>query len=173
MIVIFALAVQLFLQHTPTETRGAHPSVLLENESKTPILLEKADVNGHWEGTITRDEGGGKRTVFKMELDLIQKGKDVTGTSYVHADGDKRTYSANMSLEGRVNKTYFRYEELKILNYDPIPDAEWCIKKCELIYKLDKATTTPTLEGFWIGTAASTGNCLPGRIFLQKKPGRV
>ena len=180
MIVIFALAAQLFLQQTLPEIRGVHPScvpldesVFLENEAKMLDLLEKADVSGHWEGTITRDEGGGKRTVFKMELDLIQKGKDVTGTSYVHADADKRTYSANMSLEGRVNKTYFRYEELKILNYDPIPDAEWCIKKCELIYKLDKATMTPTLEGFWVGKATSTGNCLPGRIFLQKKPGRV
>ena len=173
MIVIFALAVQLFLQQTPTEMRGTPPSVFLENEAKTLDLFEKTDIGGHWEGTITRDEGGGKRTVFKMELDLIQKGKDVTGTSYVHAEGDKRTYSANMSLAGRVSKTYFRYEEIKILNYDPIPDAEWCIKKCELIYKFDKSTTTPTLEGFWVGTAASTGSCLPGRIFLQKKPGRV
>ena len=110
MIVIFALAMQLFLQQMPTQTRGTHPSVFLENEAKLPILLEKTDISGQWEGTITRDEGGGKRTVFKMELDLMQKGKDVTGTSYVHAEGEKRTYSANMSLAGRANKTYFKYQ---------------------------------------------------------------
>lgn len=144
----------------------------LNNWAKIVIPNANSDVSGHWEGTITRDEGGGKRTVFKLELDLTQKGKDVEGTSYVHAEGEKRIYSANMSLKGRINKNYFKYEELKILNYDPIPDAEWCIKKCELRYSLDKGTT-PTLEGIWEGKAGSTGPCIPGRIFLQKKAARV
>lgn len=172
MIMILVIAMQLFLVKTPTETIGTHPSLLSEIAANKAHLLEKNDISGHWEGTITRDEGGGKRTVFKMELDLMQKGKDITGTSYVHAEGEKRTFSANMSLAGRINKSYFKYEELKILNYDPIPDAEWCIKKCELLYSLDK-TSTPTLAGIWEGKAASTGTCQPGRIFLQKKAPKV
>ena len=142
------------------------------NWTKVAHLVAPSDIAGHWEGTITRDEGGGKRTVFKMELDLTQNGKDVTGISYVHAEGTKRIYSASMSLVGRVNKNYLKYEEQKILNYDPIPDAEWCVKKCELRYSFLKGTT-PTLEGIWEGKAGSTGSCIPGRIFLQKKPARV
>jgi hypothetical protein len=179
MIKILALIVPLMFLKTPAKkvenTPSVHPhfqSHHAERGIDFAKLADKTDISGHWEGTITRDEGGGKRTVFKMELDLNQKGKAVTGTSYVHAEGEKRKYSANMALSGRFSKYYFKYEETKILNYDPIPDAEWCVKKCELLYKLDK-TSTPTLEGIWEGTAASTGNCIPGRIFLQKKAPRV
>jgi hypothetical protein len=176
---ILALIVPLMLLKTPIGMVESTPSVKscfqslsAENTTSHALFAEKIDISGHWEGTITRDEGGGKRTVFKMELDLNHKGKTVTGTSYVHADGEKRTYSANMALSGRFSKYYLKYEETKILNYDAIPDAEWCVKKCELLYKLDK-TSAPTLEGIWEGTAASTGNCIPGRIFLQKKAPRV
>jgi hypothetical protein len=148
----------------------------------TPKNAEKIDISGHWEGTITRDEGGGKRTVFKMELDLLQKGKSVTGTSYVHADGEKKTYSANMELQGKFRDKYFKYEETKILQYDPIPDAEWCVKKVELIYKTLNGNV-PTMEGIWEGMTGvslrepgqlkSNRDCIPGRVFLQKKPPRV
>jgi hypothetical protein len=172
MIVILALVFQLFSPKMDPSVYFGFSTPDVKSVKATTENASTTDISGHWEGTITRDEGGGKRTVFKMELDLMQKGKDVTGTSYVHAEGEKRIYSANMSLAGRVNKTYFKYEELKILNYDPIPDAEWCVKKCELRYKLEKGTT-PTLEGIWEGTAGSTGGCIPGRIFLQKKPARV
>jgi hypothetical protein len=169
MITIFAILLQLLttnIQCVPT------PNIVHRTSNIVHLTSQKVDISGHWEGTITRDEGGGKRTVFKMELDLMQRGKDITGTSYVHAEGEKRTYSANMSLVGKINKTYFKYEETKILNYDAIPNAEWCIKKCELTYKLDNGIT-PTLDGIWAGTAGSTGDCIPGRIFLQKKAPRV
>jgi hypothetical protein len=179
MIKILALIVPLMFSKTQEGKVETTPSVYQRFQSESakkaendPVSAEKIDISGHWEGTITRDEGGGKRTVFKMELDLNQKGKTITGTSYVHAEGEKRTYSANMALSGRFSKYYFKYEETKILNYDALPDAEWCVKKCELLYKLDK-TSAPTLEGIWEGTAASTGNCIPGRIFLQKKAPRV
>ncbi len=172
MLKILSVIIPLFFSKTvnPVLTSATRtPSVF---EAKNGENLDKSDISGHWEGTITRDEGGGKRTVFKMELDLKQKGKDISGTSYVHFDGEKRTYSANMSLKGRFSHYYLKYEETKLLNFDVIPEAEWCVKKCELIYRLEKGTT-PTLEGIWEGTAASTGNCMPGRIFLQKTAPRV
>jgi hypothetical protein len=172
MIKIFALVISLFFTNSHLKTSKGDPSVFSDFLAKNTENLKPTDISGHWEGTITRDEGGGKRTIFKMELDLTQKGKDITGVSYVHAEGEKRIYSANMALIGRVNKTYFKYLETKILNYDPIPEAEWCVKKCELSYKFLQGTT-PTLEGTWEGTAGATGNCIPGRIFLQKKPARV
>jgi hypothetical protein len=133
---------------------------------------EKIDISGHWSGTITRDEGSGRRTVFRMELDLRQKGKDIEGISYVFYDGEKRTYSANMELSGKFKGSYFKYLETKMLQYDPIPENEWCIKKVELIYKL-APNSAPTLEGIWEGATGSSRNCIPGRVFLQKKPPRV
>ena len=143
--------------------------------STPSVIPEKIDVSGHWEGTITRDEGAGKRTTFVMELDVIQKGKDITGISYVHADGEQRTFSASMSIVGKVSKTYVAYDETKILNFDPIPNAEWCIKKVELLYKLDNKSV-PTLEGVWQGTTNTDklkSTCMPGRVYLHKKPPRV
>jgi hypothetical protein len=169
MIKIFAVIISLFFPKTFVGTVEKDPSVLA---AKNIENVEKNDISGHWEGTITRDEGGGKRAVFKMELDLNQKGKDISGTSYVHFEGEKKVYSANMSLKGRFTRYYLKYEETKLLNFDAIPDAEWCVKKCELLYKSPKGGK-PTLEGIWEGTAASTGNCVPGRIFLERKPGRV
>jgi hypothetical protein len=169
---IFAVVLQLLLSKPANNADHELLNMRAQILTNLVALSDKTNVTGHWAGTITRDEGGGKRTVFKMELDLTQKGKNITGTSYVHSETEKRTYSANMALTGKFSKFYLKYEEIKILNYDPIPDAEWCVKKCELLYKLDK-TSTPTLEGIWEGTAASTGNCMPGRIFLQKGIPRV
>ena len=143
--------------------------------AKSPIsnkIADKTDISGHWEGTITRDEGAGKRTTFKMELDLQQKGKDITGISYVHAEQDKRVFSANMSVVGKFSRSYFKYEEMKMLNFDPIPNGEWCIKKAELIFRTEK-NSTPTLEGIWEGKTGTNAECMPGRISLHKKPPRV
>jgi hypothetical protein len=134
-------------------------------------ITEKIDVSGFWEGTITRDEGYGRRTVFQMELTLIQKGRDITGTSIVRSVSEKRTYNAKMDLAGKVNKTVVKYIEHQILSYDPIPDAEWCIKKVELIHKIKG--NTPCLEGLWEGATGSNRNCIPGRVELKKKPPRV
>ena len=152
MIVVLAVVLQLFsVKIDPSvfsmsDCRFRISDGLLKPDANSWTKVTKldapSDIAGHWEGTITRDEGGGKRTVFKMELDLTQKGKDITGISYVHAETTKRIYSANMSLVGRLNKNYLKYEEQKILNYDPIPDAEWCVKKCELRYSFLKVRSS-------------------------------
>ena len=142
--------------------------------SKNPISknlsIEKIDISGHWEGTITRDEGGGKRTTYAMDLDITQKGKAFSGVSYVHYDDGTKLYHAKMEVEGKITGSYIKYLETKLLRADSIPNAVWCVKKADLIHRVKDAS--PTLEGIWEG-ATNIGNCVPGRIFLQKKPPRV
>jgi hypothetical protein len=134
------------------------------------LAAEKIDISGHWEGTITRDEGGGKRTTYAMDLDISQKGKVISGVSYVHYDDGSKIYHAKMEVGGKITGSYIKYLETKLLRADSIPNAVWCVKKADLIHRVKDAS--PTLEGIWEG-ATNIGNCVPGRIFLQKKPPRV
>ena len=136
----------------------------------TPSVSDKVDITGHWEGTITRDEGGGKRTTFEMRLDVLQRGKKITGISYAGFENDNKKYFAKFDITGKISGSYFKFTENKILNADSIPHATWCIKKADLIYR--KPKDVETLEGIWEGVAEG-GECMPGRIFLQKKPPRV
>ncbi len=129
---------------------------------------QKVDIAGHWEGTITRDEGAGRRSVYRMEIDVNQKGKEISGVSYLHfEDTEGNQYHAKMAFVGKLNNTYFKFLETKILTADNIPGTEWCIKRAELIFKIQDSK--PILEGLWEGIT-SQGECTPGRIFLEKKP---
>jgi hypothetical protein len=133
-------------------------------------MSDKVIITGHWEGTITRDEGGGKRSTFPMQLDVLQKKNDVTGISYVGFENEEKTYYAKFDVEGKIRGTYFKFAEGKIINADSIPQAAWCLKKGELIYR--KPKNIETLEGIWEGVS-TLGGCMPGRIFLEKKPPKV
>ncbi|MBL7816214.1 MAG: hypothetical protein JNL70_14440 [Saprospiraceae bacterium] len=132
---------------------------------------DKTDISGFWEGTISRDEGYGKRVMFDIEVIFTQKGKDITGISIVRATEDKKTYSAKMEFVGKLKGTYLKYEETKIVSADKIPDADWCIKKVELILKMTH--NVPTLEGMWEGVTGDKKSCIPGRVTLKRKPPRV
>ena len=129
------------------------------------------DISGHWEGTITRDEGGGKRAVFRMEMDVTQNGKEIKGISYVHfEDVNNVQYHAKLAFIGKLNGSYFKYLETKIITADVIPQTEWCVKRADLIFRIQDSK--PTLEGLWEGITTQ-GECMPGRIFLEKKPPRA
>ena len=145
-------------------------NVVVAHSSK---VSAKADVNisGFWEGTISRDGGYGKRVMFEIEVILMQKGKDITGVSIVRAADSGKTYSAKMDLVGKIKGNYLKYTETKILSSDQIPEAEWCIKKVELIYK--NTNNVESLEGIWEGITGSSRNCIPGRVALKRKPPRV
>jgi hypothetical protein len=138
--------------------------------SKSEKISDKVKITGHWEGTLTHDEGGGKRTIYSIQLDLLQRKNEVTGTSYMNHEVDEKTYYAKFEAQGKMNGNYFKFIESKIINADSIPQASWCIKKAELMYR--KTQNIETLEGISEG-ASSLGDCKPGRIFLQRKPPRV
>ncbi len=130
-------------------------------------VLPKTDLTGHWEGTITQDFSDGQRVNYDMEMELTQKGKDITGTSIVHY----QKYAAKMSVGGKFHGNIFlKLDEKAILKFDSIPEAEWCLKKGELIFR--KKEGFFTLEGLWEGKAKAE-DCIPGRIFLRKKAPRA
>jgi len=130
-------------------------------------LKGKIDLSGHWEGTITQDFPDGTRVNYDMEAEFTQKKKVVTGVSIVHY----QKYAARMSMEGKFHGDLFlKLEEKAILKYDTLPDAEWCLKKGELIFRKKEAFYT--LEGLWEGKT-SFGGCIPGRIFLKRKAPRA
>jgi hypothetical protein len=120
-------------------------------------LSPKINITGHWEGTLTRDDGGGKRATFPMELDILHRRKEVAGVSYAGYENEDKKYYAKFEIVGKMNGTYFKFEESK---------------KGELIYR--KPKDIETLEGVWEGVSTNKKEgCNPGRIFLQKKPPRV
>ena len=157
------LPTQVHIATASTGDSGRHESI--KNVSK------ETDISGFWEGTITRDEGFGKRVNFQIEVIFTQKGKDITGISIVRATDGGKTYNAKMDLVGKFKGSYLKYVETQILSSDPIPDADWCIKKVELIYK--NTNNVPSLEGIWEGVTGSNRNCIPGRVELKRKPPRV
>ena len=169
MIYTLFLLLQLYLPQTvETSSHTFHPST---NVVLRKMNMAETDISGFWEGTITRDEGYGKRVMFDIEVIFTQKGKDITGISIVRAVDNNRTYNAKMELSGKLKGTYLKYVETKILSADVIPEAEWCIKKVELIYK--NTNNVPTLDGIWEGVTGSSRSCIPGRVSLRRKPPRV
>ena len=180
MIYTLIFILNLFTAKT-TEFANRSKKVEFHKETlKTP--MSAVDISGYWEGTISRDEGYGKRVNFEIEVIFTQKGKEITGISIVRAKSDNKVYNAKMELVGKLNGSYLKYAETKTVNFDPIPDAEWCIKKVELIYK--NTNQMPTLEGIWEGvtqtksgkegdTKLKTETCIPGRVALKRKPPRV
>ena len=168
---IYTLIFLINLLSTKTvETVTSSKSFSIQHETNKNAKAG-VDISGFWEGTITRDEGYGKRVNFEIEVIFTQKGKVITGVSIVRSKDDTRVYSAKMDLAGKLNGTYLKYVETKILSADQIPDADWCIKKVELIYKTPD--NVPTLEGIWEGVTGSNRNCIPGRLTLKRKPPRV
>ncbi len=171
MIMIYTLIfiLNLLMPTTLKEATSSKSTVVVQEMNKKPA--KETDISGYWEGTISRDEGYGKRVMFQIEVILMQNGRDITGISIVRATDDTRTYNAKMELVGKFKSSYLKYVETKIVSSDPIPDAEWCIKKVELIYK--NTNNEPTLEGIWEGATGSNRNCIPGRVSLKRKPPRV
>lgn len=151
----------------PPSVSPFEPTIL--NQKKPEIRID-----GHWEGSITqdyRDKNGTTRVEYDMQLDLNQNGKKITGVAYFTYKTENKTYSAKMAVSGTFSKgLFFQYEEKSILQHDPIPQAEWCTKKAELIYRVKN--DRPTLEGLWEGNT-TFGGCVPGRIYLRKPPIRA
>ena len=169
MIYTLIFILNLFVSSTVDIVTSSKNTFVLQELNKNPT--KDIDISGFWEGTISRDEGFGKRVMFQIEVIFTQKGKDITGISIVRATDDTKTYNAKMELVGKFKSSYLKYVETKIVSADPIPDAEWCIKKVELIYK--NTNNEPTLEGIWEGATGTNRNCIPGRVSLKRKPPRV
>ena len=67
------LILNLFIPQTlnrATSSKGDTVSIKIPKSTNADT-----DISGYWEGTISRDEGYGKRVMFEIEVILMQKGK--------------------------------------------------------------------------------------------------
>lgn len=132
----------------------------------TFVKEQTVDLSGRWTGIFTQDFEG-RHEEFRAEFVIRQKGKKISGKSYVYAD----SLRAVMELEGKlVGGTLVRFEEQKIIRKETVKGMEWCLKKGELILKMDEEPWR--LEGLWEGET-SFKTCTPGRVYLKKVIPRV
>ena len=119
------------------------------------------DVTGNWIGIITQDEGG-YRSEYKFEMYLKQEGTKVHGRSYVYVDD----IYAEMELVGELHSGFFlRFKETKMLEFEKFEGMEWCIKKGQLLIKMDKDEWI--MDGYWQGNT-SFSDCIPGKVKLKR-----
>lgn len=133
----------------------------------TPLLcLAQPNISGSWKGSITQNEGG-YRSDYSFEMYFQQKGKKLTGRSYVYVDN----IYAEMELTGEwIDNNHIVFKETKVTRARKTDNLDWCIKNGTL--KLVKTDNKWRLEGGWAGTS-SFGICIPGKIFLHKVIPRV
>ena len=125
------------------------------------FCIAQPDISGEWRGVITQNEGG-FRSEYKFEMYFVQKGKQLTGRSYVYFD---KAY-AQMELIGSfTGKNTISFQELKIVDFTVLSGLEWCIKRGNL--QLKKYRGQWQLVGDWSG-ATSFGPCIPGKVRLKK-----
>ena len=129
-------------------------------------LSAQVNISGAWVGTITQEEGG-VAPAFDFELFFVQKGKKLTGRSYVYFDGKY----AVMDIVGTfLDDQTLIFNETKMIDFHELENMSWCIKGGRL--KVLSGTQTWRLEGNWQGYT-DFGPCVPGRIFLQKEVPRA
>lgn len=118
-------------------------------------------INGHWEGTITQEQGPLGST-FDFEMNIIRKGDEIIGSSYEKA-GD---FFVKMDFKGKIkSNVLLLFEDIKITHHQTPKGINWCIKKGQLILKIEDGVLK--LEGFWQGHT-DFGVCSPGKIYLRK-----
>ena len=65
-----------------------------------------ANISGFWSGKITQDVAVYKSD-YKFEMIIKQKGKKITGRTYVYSDN----YFAVMSMEGEYHNNILSFKE--------------------------------------------------------------
>ncbi|MCB0568274.1 MAG: hypothetical protein KDC66_00845 [Phaeodactylibacter sp.] len=125
------------------------------------------DFSGSWAGKLTQNEGG-YTPEYDFELYLVQKGKHITGRSYVKTG----RIHAVMELHGEVvDGKWVNLTETRILDNWKYDDMDWCYKTIRL--RLFTDGKRQRLEGGWSGTTGSHADCVPGEISLAKQVPRA
>lgn len=125
------------------------------------------DLTGKWVGYQLQNPGGMFEKYY-WELNIVQKGDRVVGTSFCSV----KDVSIKMKFVGKVKDGQLFFEEIEYMGNPKIPEygAEWCLLKGG-----GKITTNGD-KGFIIGTYrgwASFGECVPGSFYLEKQLKRV
>ncbi len=121
------------------------------------------DFSGSWTGKLTQKEGG-YTPEYEFELYLVQKGKKISGRSYVKTG----RIHAVMELTGTVvDGNSIRLTETRILENWKYDDMDWCYK--EITLRLATDGRRRRLEGYWTGITGAQAVCIPGEIFLARQ----
>jgi hypothetical protein len=91
--------------------------------------LSTAEISGHWAGTLSQYPGGLQR-LYPFQMDLLQLGNTVTGTSRI--DGDNGIFAV-IQLTGTVEGNTFRFSESSIVA-QRIVTGFWCLKNGTLFF---------------------------------------
>ncbi len=129
--------------------------------------LDTLPLTGRWEGVLTQDEGG-VLPEYKFVLVLQSDGHQITGFSEVWFASE---IYIKHSIEGSISQGFFL--EIKdgiVLNKKELKDKTYCLKTYQLV--LSRSGDAWVLKGRWQGTTP-IGPCVPGRIHLTRRAGRV
>lgn len=141
--------------------------MFLVSASQTFVPLDTLPLTGRWEGVLTQDEGG-VLPEYKFVLVLQSDGRRITGFSEVWFASE---IYIKHSIEGTISQGFFlEINDGIVLNKKELKDKTYCLKTYQLV--LSRAGDTWELKGRWQGTTP-IGACVPGRIHLTRRVGRV
>lgn len=132
--------------------------------SITSIFAYTQDMAGEWNGVL-KQETGGAASDYYFQLNLIQKGEKISGTSKVYFI-DKPQYYAVMKLKGTFKNDILFLEEFKIIDENSYKGLDWCMKKAKLNFTIKKDGFC--IEGTWSGSSFENIICVPGTIKMCK-----
>jgi len=122
------------------------------------------DMSGEWNGVLKQNEGGAARAYY-FQLNLKQKGEEITGTSKVSFI-DKPQFYSIMKLKGRFKNDILLIEELIIKDENSYEGLNWCLKRAKLSFTFKKDGFC--IEGTWSGKSLTDQSCIPGTIKMCK-----
>lgn len=127
------------------------------------------NLTGKWLGELPQNNRDVK---FKLEIDLVQTGKTLSGTStFTTVDHHKVVFALNGTVDGK-NVTL---EEYKGISCDcETGKYEFCLKKMKGTFTVDSLNTLFVVDGTWTsdrsfnGTDYLTSVCQPGQFTIVK-----
>lgn len=129
-------------------------------------LLAQNELTGSWTGNLTQGPGGYTED-YEFELQLVQRGDQISGRSFVKYED----IYAIMLLEGTLDEdNVLRIKETQMLKNRKHENMMWCYKTATLYFI--KNGSEWKLEGDWAGKT-DQGDCVPGKIYLKKAVNRA
>jgi gliding motility associated protien GldN len=127
------------------------------------------NLTGKWLGELPQNNRDVK---FKLEIDLVQTGKSLAGTStFTTVDNHKVVFA----LQGTIDGKKVLLEEYKGVSCDcESGKYEFCLKKMKGTFTVDSLNTLFVVDGTWTSERSFNGKeyltsiCEPGRFTIVK-----
>lgn len=118
------------------------------------IILQAQDLSGQWQGILTQP---GKADTFFYQIDIVQKGKSLSGASYSRTPDGKA--SGRFTLTGFWDGTQLILQEIE--QTEP-QNGGWCLKYATLQFRTEDGFDV--LAGDW-----KADRCSPGKLLLRRQ----